>query len=203
MSARMVLRLRPILRHLLTSRSYCKKAEVTSFPKEVPEFKSAYSLDKIYAKSSLDWTATPAANVSTDKFNGYIPVEALSITYARSSGPGGQHVNKTNTKVRVSFHLASADWIPVQTRTELAKLHRNNINKDGFWSITSEKTRMQSLNLADCMDKLRCYITEATIEVVAPSVETLEMKRLQAEKAAARRLRDKKLHSMRKQDTNI
>jgi peptidyl-tRNA hydrolase ICT1 len=180
---------------------YCKKVRENDFPKQVPEFKSLYSLDKIYPKSSLDWTVTPTLEVSSpDKFNGYIPVEKLSVTYARSSGPGGQHVNKTNSKVRVTFHLESAEWIPEKTRMELAKLHRNSINKDGLWSVTSEKTRMQTLNLADCLDKIRCYITEATIDVEVPSIETLEMKRKRAEKAAAQRLRDKKLHSLRKQD---
>ena len=201
---RTVLRLRTVTYPLLSSRGYCKKADETvvpsKFPKDVPQFKSDYSLDKVYPESSLDWTASPSPQVSDTKFNGFIPMNKLTITYARSGGPGGQHVNKTNTKVRVSFHLASADWIPEKTRIELSRLHHNNINKEGLWSVTSEKTRMQTLNLADCLDKIRCYITEATIDIPVPSIETLELKRMRAEKAAAARLRSKRMHSMRKRD---
>lgn len=59
---------------------------------------------------------------SVDEFSGHIPIDKLEITYCRSSGPGGQHVNKTNTKVTVKFHLASADWIPEKIREKLAVL---------------------------------------------------------------------------------
>lgn len=38
---------------------------------------------------------------SKDKFNGFIPVDKLDITYSASSGPGGQNVNK----VGISFHI--------------------------------------------------------------------------------------------------
>lgn len=54
-----------------------------------------------------------------DKFSGFIPLNNLQITYSRSSGPGGQHVNTVNTKVDVRFKLAEADWIPEKTREKL------------------------------------------------------------------------------------
>lgn len=38
-------------------------------------------------------------------------LEKLDITYSRSSGPGGQHVNVVNTKVDVRFHVLTADWL--------------------------------------------------------------------------------------------
>lgn len=63
--------------------------------------------------------------------------------------------------------------------------------------IRSDKTRQQSLNLADCMDKLRCYIAEAANPPkVEPSFETLEMIRVRREKAAIRRLETKKHRSV-------
>lgn len=71
-----------------------------------------------------------------------------------------------------------------------------------MWSVKSDKTRYQTLNLADCMDKLRSYITEANIVVPKPDFESLELKRKRAEKAANARLRDKRMHSMRKKVQN-
>lgn len=55
-----------------------------------------------------------------ERFNGYIPLDQLDITYSKSSGPGGQNVNKVNTKVDVRFHLQSANWIDEDTKAKLA-----------------------------------------------------------------------------------
>lgn len=52
-------------------------------------------------------------------FNGHIPINKLDISFCRSSGPGGQHLHKTNSKATVKIHLASADWIPKETRDRL------------------------------------------------------------------------------------
>lgn len=45
--------------------------------------------------------------------------DKVQITGCRSSGPGGQHVNTTNTKATLRFHLESADWIPEELRKRL------------------------------------------------------------------------------------
>lgn len=51
-----------------------------------------------------------------NKFNGYIPMNQLKITYSRSSGPGGQNVNCVDTKVDIRFHVTSADWLSEETK---------------------------------------------------------------------------------------
>lgn len=51
-----------------------------------------------------------------NKFNGYIPMNQLKITYSRSSGPGGQNVNCVDTKVDIRFHVSSADWLSEETK---------------------------------------------------------------------------------------
>lgn len=53
------------------------------------------------------------------------------------------------------------------------------------------------------MDKLRCYITEASIPIPMPSRESLDAKRKSAEKAAAERLRQKRAYSMNKQNKKV
>ncbi|GFU11194.1 peptidyl-tRNA hydrolase ICT1, mitochondrial [Nephila pilipes] len=155
-------------------------------------FKSEYSLDRIYPKSSLDISKAKEMKSNPGKFSGFVPLDKLQITYSRSSGPGGQNVNKVNTKVEVRFHVGTASWIPEVTREKLAQLHYNKITKEGFLVLRSDKTRLQTLNLADCMDKLRCYIREA--EKPPPEVlpETLALRKKRQEKAAAERLREKR-----------
>lgn len=141
-----------------------------------------------------------AMSQAVKRFDGVIPIKRLIIESCRSTGPGGQHVNKKNTRVSVSFHLESADWLPAETRDKMAELHKSRLNKDGFLTIRSDKTRAQTLNIADCMDKLRCYISEAE-QPPEPelSLETIEVRRQQQERASANRLRDKRMKSMIKQ----
>lgn len=52
-------------------------------------------------------------------FNGYIPIQELQITYSRSTGPGGQNVNKVNTKVDLRFQVASAKWLNDKEKEKL------------------------------------------------------------------------------------
>lgn len=47
-------------------------------------------------------------------------MEQIQITYSKSSGPGGQNVNKVNTKVDLRFHLESASWISDSIKEKLA-----------------------------------------------------------------------------------
>lgn len=155
-----------------------------------------------------------------NEFTGFIPIKKLSISYATSSGPGGQNVNRVQTKVSVKFNLEQAEWIPEQVRARFADLvcfdsffvvhnfdstaflrlvrkHKNSINKEGYFMVKSDKTRQQSLNIADCLDKLRCYLTEAAQPThLEPSAETLEQVRQRRERASIRRLQAKKHRSM-------
>lgn len=154
-------------------------------------FKSQYSLDRIYPDSTLNIAKPVEIKAKAGEFSGFIPIDELQIKYSRSSGPGGQNVNKVNTKVEVRFHVASAKWIPDSIKEEFVKLHHNSMTKEGFFVIKSDKTRMQTLNLADCMDKIRCLIREAgKPPPVLPQTLALTKKRL--EKAAAERLRQKR-----------
>lgn len=53
------------------------------------------------------------------KFNGYIPIKKVDVKYSRSSGPGGQNVNKVDTKVDLRFHVESSTWIPEAVREKM------------------------------------------------------------------------------------
>lgn len=49
-------------------------------------------------------------------------MDKIKITYSRSSGPGGQNVNKVNTKVDIRFNVKEATWLHEEIKTELLKV---------------------------------------------------------------------------------
>ncbi|KAL9928085.1 large ribosomal subunit protein mL62 [Glossina fuscipes fuscipes] len=163
-------------------------------------FKSDLSLDKIYPNSRLKiFTPNPPASTG-DKFSGYIPLEKLEITYSRSSGPGGQHVNTVNTKVDLRFKLSEANWLPEKTKQKLIIGLQNKITNEGYYVIKSDLTRSQQLNLADALEKLRSLIREYEIETAPPKEETLEKIRKRQLKSARERLFLKRQRSQIKTD---
>jgi len=128
-------------------------------------------------------------------------MDRLEITYSRSSGPGGQHVNTVNTKVDVRFKVAQADWIPEQTRQKLLKVLANRITKDGYFYIKSDLTRSQQMNLADALEKLRTIIrSQEVVAPAPPSEETLEKLRRRQERAVRERLQLKRGRAQVKAD---
>jgi peptidyl-tRNA hydrolase ICT1 len=162
-------------------------------------YKSAISLENLYPNSSLKLT-TPSKPPNDDKFTGYIPLDQLDITYSRSSGPGGQNVNKVNTKVEVRFQLNSATWISEDVKSKLLEKFKNKITKDGFVIFRSDLTRHQQLNLADCLEKIRASVRACLVEDAEPSEETAEKIRRRNEKAVRERLALKRMRSQVKND---
>ncbi|KAK9103296.1 hypothetical protein Sjap_020550 [Stephania japonica] len=145
--------------------------------------------------------ALSAGNEPTPK----ITLDRVSISFARSGGPGGQNVNKVNTKVDMRFNVKNAYWLGERIRERIMQLEKNRINKDGEIVISSTKTRTQKGNIEDALAKLQAIIDAASYVPPPPSEEQKkkiaklaaigEQKRLQSKKAlsqkkAIRRTRD-------------
>ncbi|XP_012165454.1 peptidyl-tRNA hydrolase ICT1, mitochondrial [Bombus terrestris] len=163
-------------------------------------YKSAFSLDKLYPTSNLKlFTPTFIPHDPKAKFDGYIPIKELDITYSRSSGAGGQHVNRTNSKVDLRLHIESATWLAEDIRNKLLEQYKNKLSKEGYLIIKSELTRSQQLNLADALRKLREIIWKVAKPPSEIPPETLEMKRKQHLRAARQRLFEKRRRSEIKQ----
>ncbi|KAM6403400.1 large ribosomal subunit protein mL62 [Rhynochetos jubatus] len=162
------------------------------------EYRSSHSLDKLYPPRQ-DGDAAASAPEETPPAALDIPLARLTVSYSRSSGPGGQHVNKVNTKAEVRFHLASADWIPEAVREKMASMYRNKINRAGELIVNSEESRYQMRNLAICLEKIRTMVTEATEKPKVVSKETTQKLIERVERTNRERLRQKKIHSSIKQ----
>ncbi|XP_063445650.1 large ribosomal subunit protein mL62-like [Mytilus trossulus] len=186
-------------------RVFCNKCLINSSFKQLTSyqrhgFKSIYSIDKIYPNSNPDILKENRLETAKPGFTGFIPVEKLEIKSSRGSGPGGQSVNKSNNKVEIRFHVASADWIPDNLKDKFLEQEKNRINKEGYFITMSHKTRKHILNQSDCINKLRTAIYECMIEREPPSEEHLEKLNKRLAKQQRERLREKRSHSLKKQD---
>ena len=84
-----------------------------------------------------------------------IPKNRIQTKRSRSSGAGGQHVNKVETKIELRFELMSADWIPTAVRSRVATSYATRINSEGEFIVTCDETRSLVRNEELCYQKLR------------------------------------------------
>lgn len=89
--------------------------------------------------------------------------EDISVVFTRSSGPGGQNVNKRSTKAQLRIALSS---IPISDRAmdRLRRLGGSAISGSDELIIERDDTRSQSRNRRACMDRLRELVARAVIE---------------------------------------
>ncbi|XP_040033513.2 large ribosomal subunit protein mL62 [Gasterosteus aculeatus] len=140
---------------------------------------------------------------STEDFRVHIPVDRLTVTYSRSSGPGGQHVNKVSTKAEVRFHVLTADWIPEDVRRNIFEKNKNRINKAGELLVTSELSRSQQRNLSDCIHKISAILAEASEKPCEPTAEDVALRAARLEKGNMERLKQKKINSALKKSRRV
>ncbi|XP_031628202.1 peptidyl-tRNA hydrolase ICT1, mitochondrial isoform X2 [Contarinia nasturtii] len=166
-------------------------------------FKSDLSPETMYPNSKQKlFTPSPPPPRADNKFNGYIPMNAVTVTYSRSSGPGGQNVNKLDTKVDLRFHVKTSEWIPEAVREKLLITHKNQINKEGYFVVKSDLTRYQHMNLADALERVRNIIRQLEEELTPKELSPEKLAKIQRqhEKSARERLFIKRQKSQVKVD---
>jgi ribosome-associated protein len=84
-----------------------------------------------------------------------IPIAELRFTYARSSGPGGQNVNKVSTKVVLHWNVEGSPSVPEDVRARFVAKFERRLTKDGDVVVQSQRFRDRDRNVADCLAKLR------------------------------------------------
>jgi len=93
-----------------------------------------------------------------------IPDEEFEWKFIRSSGPGGQNVNKVSSAVQLRFLLPQNTSLPVAARNRLRELAGQKINDDGTILISARSERSQDQNKRDALERLAALVRSAMTE---------------------------------------
>jgi len=89
-----------------------------------------------------------------------IPLREFSFQFARSSGPGGQNVNKLSTKVVLRWDVARSPSLPEPVRARFMARFQNRITEEGELVLSSQRHRERDRNREDCLEKLTAMLRE-------------------------------------------
>ncbi len=128
--------------------------------------------------------------------NLFIPEDHLQWSFARSSGPGGQNVNKVNSKATLRWQLPE-DFLPPAPMSRFRKLAQRYITTEGEVVIQSQQYRDQGQNTESCREKLKVLIVAALVQ---PKRRVATKPSRSAER---RRLNDKKIQSDKKRTRQL
>ncbi len=87
----------------------------------------------------------------------------LEESFTRASGPGGQHVNTTDSAVLLRFDVANSSSLPGAVKLRLATIAGTRMTREGVLMLRSEGSRSQLLNRQEVRERLIALIQQATI----------------------------------------
>ena len=92
-----------------------------------------------------------------------IPLAEFEFSFARSSGPGGQNVNKVNSKATLRWHCIASTSLPADVRDRFRNRYGTRLTGDGDLIVVSQRFREQGRNVDDCLEKLREMILAVAV----------------------------------------
>ncbi len=107
-----------------------------------------------------------------------IPACELQYDFSRSTGPGGQHVNKVETRVTIRFDIDASTVLDDPQRSLLKEKLRSRINKDGILRISCEESRSQAGN----RELVRVRFAELVRQAITPQKKRVPTKATRASK---------------------
>ncbi|MEO2046106.1 MAG: alternative ribosome rescue aminoacyl-tRNA hydrolase ArfB [Pirellulales bacterium] len=122
-----------------------------------------------------------------------LSADELKFTFVRSTGPGGQNVNKVNSKAVLHWNIRQSTSLPEDVKQRFLSRYVRRISHEGQLILSSDRHREQARNVTDCGRKLR----ELVLSVLTPPKPRKQTKPSRG--AVLRRLQQKRNRALRKQ----
>jgi ribosome-associated protein len=117
--------------------------------------------------------------------------DELRFEFARSSGPGGQNVNKVETKVRLLFDLRGSRSLSAEQRSRIEQRLATRITKAGILHVSSQRHRTREANRKATVDRF-VELLAGALEDEAPRVKTKVPKAARKRRLESKRKRSRK-----------
>lgn len=125
-----------------------------------------------------------------------IPLREIDFSFVRSSGPGGQNVNKVASKAVLRWNVATSPSLGEAVRQRFLDRYRSRLTGEGEIVLSSQRFRDQGRNVADCLEKLRALLASVAVppkkRVPTKPTASAKTKRLQSKRQLSQKKRSRR-----------
>lgn len=119
-----------------------------------------------------------------------IPEDEFRFSFSRSSGPGGQNVNKTDTRVTLLFDVLNSPGLSEEQKGRILRRLATRINKDGVMRVVSQRHRTQAANREAAVERF-CELLREALKKAPPRRRTRPPRAAKERRLAEKKRRGK------------
>ena len=120
-----------------------------------------------------------------------IPMSDITFTFSRSGGPGGQNVNKVNSKAIMRWSIVNTPHVPAEIVSRFMAKFGTRVTIEGDLILMSQRHRDQPSNVADCLEKLQemlgSVVERPIVRRATKPTKSSQMKRVNTKREHSKR----------------